>query len=650
MDLLAIAQFVELSEKYLSNPEKTVEGVVGGVVGGRADAARGSVLKAAIKLFKTNYTEKLQSLKAPEETALQKAIRESYLQSIVQACEECVELIHGFNQDFLQGSFKEIETAYQKLKREFPFLISFPLKPHEYDIQLINAIRISLKEEIKKPGTHKKNIDYPASNLFSQFVIFDDNCEFKDSKKYTETEIHYVVLKYLKEERELILPEIFEAFLLLGWEYDKKKRTLYSLICQNFTSKIASSPGVSDIFSTSAITALNVAIKQVVSDIKKNTEILMDIKEDQDLLSQKIDLSIRPISETLENVFDVVKSNNNLILTGMDKSSDKHLIWSDKKFSIILDDSVHELIRRIKHAWKLEENIDDFYDLIEVTNRKLFLYNYNDEKTWLVDKNKISLINDIIFIAVYKGVFSESLFNLTIKYAWMLDHLNQINQSNFILAHTKKTLSEIERDLLNSEYYTMNDKVRHFEIQKDPRILHGENYAAYCSNFPNDDLKNINYLKCMSCVFIMNKQWKFANKCIGDAISIAEDLENKPSLFQVKDGLKVRILPYSYALAYHYRVMAEFYLTCPRKDLARALYYADKSIDIFEDVGYGNSHHMAIGYYQRWRIHTQTGKKALALKEYKMARKLRAESLSLHGCLVNHKQMDRDLKVNNNRY
>lgn len=165
MDLVAIGQFFELSEKYLGSPEKTVEGAVGGIVGGRADAARGSLVKAAIKLFETTYTEKLQNLKAPEETALQKAIRDSYFQSIIQACEECVEFIQNINQDFFQRRFKEVSTAYHKLKREFPYSYSFPLKHHEYDIQLINIIRGALKDEIQNPSVHTKSIDYPVSNV-----------------------------------------------------------------------------------------------------------------------------------------------------------------------------------------------------------------------------------------------------------------------------------------------------------------------------------------------------------------------------------------------------------------------------------------------------------------------------------------------------
>jgi tetratricopeptide (TPR) repeat protein len=244
--------------------------LAGGVLGNRIDALRGM---AGNKLWQTGknwYQQRVADLDVPVNATLQRSIRRSYLNSLVQTCDQSIAFIRTLDSggDSVYTQRTRLQTLYHKLQRTLPTFCSFPLSDTDYQIRLIEIIRETLLNEIEGVATQETLPDNPADAVFDQLVLWDYTHELNEQQLLLQDEVHRFVLGELRTLRGLEVPEALEALLRLGWMHNGQHQTFFELMCRNFSEEIKHIEGVSEIFNAKLLAML----KEQMAEVLKRVE------------------------------------------------------------------------------------------------------------------------------------------------------------------------------------------------------------------------------------------------------------------------------------------------------------------------------------------------------------------------------------------
>ncbi len=303
-----------LAEKLLNyTPNNDLAGIVtGGIIGNRADALRGIVSQKFWKSSKQWYQKKIADLDAPVNATLQRAIRRSYLKSLVQTCDQSIAFIQNYERDeaYLTSQRTKLQALYHKLQRALPSLSSFPLSDAGYQIRLIEIIRTHLLTEIERVATQENLPDNPADGLFDELVLWDNAHTLSERQLLLQDEVHSFVLHELKTVRELDVPDALETLLRLGWMHEGEKQTFFELMCRNFEEEIAKVAGVSEIFNAKLLAMLGEQVGEVLLEVKTNQTGIRRIEDQLATFSEEVSNDIRDKLATLD--FDIYKKHRQL--------------------------------------------------------------------------------------------------------------------------------------------------------------------------------------------------------------------------------------------------------------------------------------------------------------------------------------------------
>ncbi len=239
--------------------------LAGGVLGNRIDALRGMAGKNLWQTSKDWYQQKVADLDVPVNATLQRAIRRSYLTSLVQTCDQSIAFIQTLDNgnEPLATQRTRLQILYHKFQRTLPTFCSFPLSDTDYQIRLIEIIRNNLTDEIAGVKDQGKLPDNPADAVFDQLVLWDYTHELKDRQLLLQDEVHGFVLDELRTTRGLEVPEALEALLRLGWMHEGNWQTFFELMCRNFSEEIKHTEGVSEIFNAKLLAMLREEIAEM---------------------------------------------------------------------------------------------------------------------------------------------------------------------------------------------------------------------------------------------------------------------------------------------------------------------------------------------------------------------------------------------------
>jgi tetratricopeptide (TPR) repeat protein len=263
--------FTNLAEYASQFDIKTLTGIAaGGFVSNRTDALHGIVGQKLWQTSKKWYQKKVADLDVPVNATLQRAIRRSYLTSLVQTCDESILYIQRYENgdESLASQRTKLQALYYKLKRTLPTLCSFPLEDADYQIRLIEIIRTHLTTEIDKVATQQNLPSNPADTVFDQLVLWDYTHTLSERQLLLQDEVHGFVLHELQTTRGLDVPDALETLLRLGWPHKGEKQTFFELMCRNFSEEIKHEEGVSEIFNAKLLAMLRERIEVVLQEVR----------------------------------------------------------------------------------------------------------------------------------------------------------------------------------------------------------------------------------------------------------------------------------------------------------------------------------------------------------------------------------------------
>lgn len=299
-----------LAEKLLNyTPANDLAGIVtGGIIGNRADALRGAMSRKLWQSSKQWYQKKIADLDAPVNATLQRAIRRSYLKSLVQTCDQSIAFIQNYEQDeaYLSSQRTKLQALYHKLKRALPSLSSFPLSDAGYQIKLIEIIRIHLLTEIEQVATQENLSDNPADAVFDQLVLWDNMYTLSEGHSMLQHEVHDFVINELKVTRGLDVPEALATLLRLGWTHEGEKHTFFELMCRNFEEEIAQVTGVSEIFNAKMLAMLSEQVGEVLVKVDKAVQ----VGEFSHAGIRRMEGQVRIISDGVERIENMLSTPN----------------------------------------------------------------------------------------------------------------------------------------------------------------------------------------------------------------------------------------------------------------------------------------------------------------------------------------------------
>ncbi|WP_460885378.1 hypothetical protein, partial [Rhabdobacter roseus] len=323
--------------------------LAGGILGNRIDAVRGMAGNKLWQTGKSWYQKNVADLDVPVNATLQRAIRRSYLSSLVQTCDESIVFIQTLDNggEHLATQRTRLQGLYHKLQRTLPTLCRFPLSDTDYQIRLIEIIRNKLSAEIERVDTQQTLPDNPADKVFDQLVLWDYTHELSERQLLLQDEVHRFVLDELRTVRGLEVPEALEALLCLGWMQGDHHQTFFELMCRNFSEEIKHVEGVSEIFNAKLLAMLKEQMAEVLEGVKATQAGIERMEGRLTILPTEVANEVVARISTLN--FDIYETHRQLSaqlsqlneeFAEVSQKKEKH----EQKLATVEDEEVRELL------------------------------------------------------------------------------------------------------------------------------------------------------------------------------------------------------------------------------------------------------------------------------------------------------------------